>query len=159
MMRTSMGQSFLFAHHNNLLLRSTLLRTKAMYTIEMLQDASSNEYGTFEAAMRPAARWTGGSVLSFGLNFNRSDGINVDFMNNNDPEDAQITNLINGEWPAPDLVANFTNMEDADLRPWDDFTDVSFSWNESNVAFNVADNMTRSIEKGKRSLSTAGQAL
>jgi hypothetical protein len=116
------------------------------------------QHGLFEAAMRPARQWSGGTVLSYGLNFNRSNGVGFDFMNSNNPDNAQITNLVNGEWPAPDLVTNFTTMENAGLDPWNAFTDVRFSWNKSAVVFDVAENTTRLVTK-KADLPTAGQAL
>lgn len=117
------------------------------------------QYGLFEAAMRPARQWTGGTVLSYGFHFNRSDSAGFDFMNSNEPLNAQISNLVNGEWPAPDLVTNFTTMENASLDPWNAFTEVRFSWNDSTVVFDVAGNMTRLITKENRTLPTAGQAL
>jgi hypothetical protein len=116
------------------------------------------QYGLFEAAMKPAGQRSGGTVLSFGVNFNRSQGVEVDFMNADRPSEAQVANLINGEWPSPETVTNFTTMEAAGEQPWTSFTDVRFSWNETAVAFDVADNMTRLVtEKGY--VPAAGQAL
>jgi hypothetical protein len=116
------------------------------------------QYGVFEAAMKPAGKWTGGTVLSFGVNFNRSQGAEVDFMNSDRPSDAQVANLINGEWPSPDRITNFTTMEAAGVQPWTSFTDVRFSWNKTAVAFDVANNMTRLVTK-KSDIPAAGQAL
>ena len=116
------------------------------------------QYGLFEAAMKPAGKWSGGTVLSFGVNFNRSEGVEVDFMNSDRPSDAQVANLINGEWPSPERVTNFTTMEAAGVQPWTSFTDVRFSWNETAVAFDVANNMTRLVTK-KGDIPAAGQAL
>jgi hypothetical protein len=117
------------------------------------------QYGLFEAAMKPATQWTGGTVLTYGLYYNRSSSAEFDFMNANDPVNAQVANLVNGEWPEPKAVTNFTTLESAGIDPWNSFTNVRFSWNESAVVFHVADNMTRLITKKDRSLPTAGQAL
>jgi hypothetical protein len=116
------------------------------------------QYGLFEAAMKPAGKWSGGTVLSFGVNFNRSQGAEIDFMNSDRPSTAQVANLVNGEWPSPDRVTNFTTMEAAGEQPWTSFTDVRFSWNETAVAFDVANNMTRLVTK-KSNVPAAGQAL
>lgn len=80
-------------------------------------------------------------------------------MNSNGPNSAQVTNLINGEWPAKDLVTNYTTMQNAGLQPWRSFNKVQFSWNESAVAFNIVDNTTRIATKKERSIPSAGQAL
>jgi hypothetical protein len=116
------------------------------------------QYGLFEAAMKPAGKWSGGTVLSFGVNFNRSQGAEIDFMNSDRPSTAQVANLVNGEWPSSDRVTNFTTMEAAGEQPWTSFTDVRFSWNETTVAFDVANNMTRLVTK-KSNVPAAGQAL
>ena len=116
------------------------------------------QYGLFEASMKPAGQWSGGTVLSFGVNFNRSEGAEIDFMNADHPSDAQVANLINGEWPSSDRITNFTTMEAAGSQPWTSFTDVRFSWNETAVAFEVANNMTRLVTK-KGDIPAAGQAL
>lgn len=117
------------------------------------------QYGLFEAAMLPARQWSGGTVLTYGVNFNRSNGATVDVMNANDPSDAQVANLVNGEYPAPGLVTNFTTMQTAGLDPWNVFTDVRFAWNKTDMVFNVAGNQTRLVNKENRTLPTAGQAL
>jgi hypothetical protein len=117
------------------------------------------QHGLFEAAMMPAAQWSGGTVLTYGLYYNRSDNTGFDFMNDDDPANAQVANLVNGEWPEPKAVTNFTILESAGINPWNSFTNVRFSWNESAVVFHVADNMTRLITKEDRSLPAAGQAL
>lgn len=80
-------------------------------------------------------------------------------MNTTDPSNAQVATLVNGEWPASDLVTNFTALEDAGLQPWRSFTNVRFSWIDSFVAFDVAGNSTRVVDKKARSLPAAGQAL
>jgi len=117
------------------------------------------QHGLFEAAMKPAVQWTGGTVLTYGLYYNRSNGAGFDFMNNNKPVDAQVSNFVNGEWPASTTVTNLTILENAGLDPWNSFTDVRLSWNESAVVFDIADNVTRLIQKNDRTLPTAGQAL
>lgn len=117
------------------------------------------QYGLFETALRPASNRSTGSTLSFGVNYNRSNGAQFDFMNNDGSETAQVSNLINGEWPAADLVTNLTIMQNAGLRPWRSFNDIRFSWNESAVTFNIVDNVTRAVTKKERSVPTAGQSL
>jgi hypothetical protein len=117
------------------------------------------QHGLFEAAMKPAVQWIGGTVLTYGLYYNRSNGAGFDFMNNDKPIDAQVSNFVNGEWPAPETTTNLTLLVDAGLDPWNSFTDVRFSWNESAVVFDIAENMTRLIKKKDRTLPTAGQAL
>lgn len=117
------------------------------------------QYGLFEAAMLPATQRSGGTVLTYGLSFNRSNGAVVDFMNGNEPSDAQVANLVNGEYPTPDLVTNFTTIQAAGLDPWNNFTDVRFSWNKTNMVYNVAGNQTRLVSNKDRTLPTAGQAL
>jgi hypothetical protein len=117
------------------------------------------QHGLFEAAMKPAVQWTGGTVLTYGLYYNRSNSAGFDFMNDDEPLDAQISNFVNGEWPAPDTTSNLTLMANAGLDPWNSFTNVRFSWNESAVVFDIDGNMTRLIKKKDRTLPTAGQAL
>lgn len=117
------------------------------------------QHGLFEAAMKSAAQWSGGTVLTYGVYYNRSDSAEFDFMNGNDPANAQVSTLVNGEWPEHKAVTNFTTLESAGVDPWNSFTNVRFSWNESAVVFHVADNMTRLITKKDRSLPAAGQAL
>lgn len=117
------------------------------------------QYGLFEAAMRPAGIGSTGTTLSFGVNYNRSNGAQIDFMNSNGPNSAQVSNLMNGEWPATNLVTNYTTLQEAGLQPWRSFNKVQFSWNESAVAFNIAENTTRIATKKERSMPSAGQAL
>ena len=117
------------------------------------------QHGLFEAGMKPAAQWSGGTVLTYGVYYNRSDSAEFDLMNEDDPANAQISNLVNGEWPEHKAVTSFTTLEGAGVDPWNSFTEVRFSWNESAVVFHVADNMTRLITKKDRSLPAAGQAL
>jgi hypothetical protein len=162
------------AQSSNAKITNTTLHGSSLQALEMVLNPADNEHlvngaslrstrrdiqhGLFEAAMRPARQWSGGTVLTYGLHFNRSNGVEFDFMNSDNPDNAHVTNLVNGEWPSPELVTNFTTMEDAGLDPWNAFTDVRFSWNESAVVFDLADNMTRLVtEKGD--LPTAGQAL
>lgn len=117
------------------------------------------QHGLFEAAMKPAAQWSGGTVLTYGVYYNRSDSAAFDFMNDDDPANAQVSNLMNGEWPSPKTMTNFTILESASIDTWDSFTNVRFSWNESAVVYHVAENMTRLVTKKDRSLPAAGQAL
>lgn len=116
-------------------------------------------YGSFEAAMRPASQWTGGTVMSFGVYYNRSNGAGFDFITGNDPANAQLSNLVNGEWPQSDLSTNLTILEEGGVQPWTSFTNTHFSWNDTVTSFSVAQNTTRLVTKEDRTLPTAGQAL
>lgn len=117
------------------------------------------QYGLFEAAIRPANNWSTGTTVSFGVNYNRSDGAQFDFMNNDGSEDAQVSNLVNGEWPATNLVTDLSVMQQAGLQPWISFNEVRLSWNNSAVAFDVADNLTRAVTKREGTIPQAGQTL
>ena len=162
------------AKADNARITNTTDNGNSVQALEMVLDAADDEhlvvgahlqstrrdiqYGLFEAAMKPAGQKSGGTVLSFGVNFNRSEGAEIDFMNADHPSDAQVATLINGEWPSPDIVTNFTTMEAAGSQPWTSFTDVRFSWNKTAVAFDIANNMTRLLTK-KAEVPAAGQAL
>lgn len=117
------------------------------------------QYGSFRAAMKAANQWTGGTALSMMLRYNTSDSLDMDFMNMNDPVDASVSNLINGEWPSESLLTNFTTLEAAGLKPWSSFITARMDWNKTNVGFWVADNQTRAVTKKERSLPQAGQPL
>lgn len=117
------------------------------------------QYGSFRAALKSADQWTGGTALSFQLRYNASQSLEMDFMNMDDPADAAVSNLVNGEWPADDILTNFTVLEAAGLDPWKTFTNVRMDWNKTNVAFYIADNKTRAETKKHLTLPLAGQPL
>ncbi|KAK5132949.1 hypothetical protein LTR08_008312 [Meristemomyces frigidus] len=117
------------------------------------------QYGSFQAALKSASQWTGGTALSLMLRYNSSDGMAMDFMNMKDPADAGVSNLINGEWPSVDLITNFTILSDAGLRPWTSFINARMDYNDTNAAFYIADNQTRAVTEKHRTLPKAGQAL
>lgn len=163
------------AHSDNAKIVNTTINGVSQQALEMLLDPADKDHlvtganlqsvrrdiqhGLFEAAMKPAAQWSGGTVLTYGVYYNRSDSAAFDFMNDDDPVNAQVSNLMNGEWPSPETVTNFTILESAGINPWNSFTNVRFSWNESAVVYHVADNMTRLVTKKDRSLPEAGQVL
>lgn len=160
---------------NNAKITNTTINGVSQQALEMILDPADKnhlvtganlqsvrkdiQHGLFEASMKPAAQWSGGTVLAYGVYYNRSDSAAFGFMNDDDPANAQVSNLMNGEWPSPETVTNFTTLESAGIDPWDSFTNVRFSWNESAVVYHVADNMTRLVTKKDRSLPEAGQAL
>ncbi|KAK6389487.1 hypothetical protein LTR65_006658 [Meristemomyces frigidus] len=117
------------------------------------------QYGSFRAALKAANQWTGGTALSMMLRYNTSDSLDMDFMNMDDPANAAVSNLVNGEWPSVDYLTNFTILEDAGLKPWSSFISVRMDWNKTDVAFYIADNKTRAITKKDRTLPQAGQPL
>ncbi|KAK5126407.1 hypothetical protein LTR85_010643 [Meristemomyces frigidus] len=117
------------------------------------------QYGSFRAALKSANQWTGGTALSMLLRYNTSDSLEVDFMNMDDPADAAVSNLVNGEWPSLDYLTNYTILEAAGLKPWSSFISARMDWNKTDVAFYIADNKTRSITKKERTLPQAGQPL
>nr|POF21104.1 hypothetical protein CFP56_66518 [Quercus suber] len=109
-------------------------------------------YGSFRAEMRSAQPWIGGSALTFALKYNDSSSLSMDMCNQNNPEDARITNLVNGEWPE---AGNGTL---APLQPWD-FVTVGFDWNNTTVDFYVGKNRTRTVTSKDRSLPMVPQPL
>jgi hypothetical protein len=117
------------------------------------------QYGSFEAALKPAAQWTGGTALSFGLKYNGSQSLEVDMMNMDDPADATVAQLVNGEWPATDLNTNFTTLEKAGEDPWNAFTTIRVDWNKTNVNFFIGSNNTRALTKHNRTLPEAGEYM
>ncbi|KAF2862309.1 glycoside hydrolase family 16 protein [Piedraia hortae CBS 480.64] len=117
------------------------------------------QYGTFRAGLRPAGSASGGVSLAFQLRFNDSESLSTELMNMDSSDEARAAYLVNGEFPDPTRTTNFTTLEHAGVRIWDDFTHVRMDWNKTNVDFWVADNNTRSLTKKKRSLPRAGQPL
>nr|POF13720.1 hypothetical protein CFP56_02743 [Quercus suber] len=71
-------------------------------------------YGSFRAEMRSAQPWIGGSALTFALKYNDSTSLSMDMCNQDNPQDARITNLINGEWPETDSIV--VNRSVANVR-------------------------------------------
>ncbi|KAF2717264.1 glycoside hydrolase family 16 protein [Polychaeton citri CBS 116435] len=123
------------------------------------------QYGSFRASMRSAHPFdsAGGSALSMMLNFNSSDNMNVDLMNMNDPSDARVGTLVNGEGPNDSIVTNYTILGADDtgyppLHPFD-FMTVRMDWNKTDVNFWIGENNTRSITKKDRTLPKAPQPL
>jgi hypothetical protein len=119
------------------------------------------QYGSFESGMKPPSRQSAGTALSMLMRYNSSEGFNVDFMNMDDPADACITNLINGEWPSNDTITNFTTIA-ADKNghnPFNTFTTARVFWNQTAMGFWLDGNSTRFVTEADRSLPTAAQAL
>ncbi|KAF2772416.1 hypothetical protein EJ03DRAFT_372162 [Teratosphaeria nubilosa] len=117
------------------------------------------QYGSFEAALKPPTQWAGGTALSFLLRYNASQSLEMDLMNMNDPSDAAVATLVNGEWPASDLKTNFTILEQAGVDPWTQFVPVRIQWDKTSVQFHVANNQTRAVTNHDRTIPAAGQPL
>ncbi|WPH01948.1 Hypothetical protein R9X50_00480200 [Acrodontium crateriforme] len=120
-------------------------------------------YGTFRSSMRSPQQWIGGSSLGMRLDYNDSMSLEIDMLNMNDPKNAMIASVVNGEWPTYDIGVNYTVLEKGNatlppLRPWD-FIDLRFDWAEDNVNFWVGKNNTRSVTKKDRTLPTVPQPL
>lgn len=116
------------------------------------------QYGIFQASLQSAAPWSGGTALSFVLGFNSSDSLEMDFLNMNDPKQAVVSYLFNGEVPSAGTVTNYTTLQDADVDPWA-FTEVQMDWNKTDLAFYIAGNNTRSVSKNGNTLPQAGKWL
>lgn len=115
-------------------------------------------HGTFRASVRGPGAWTGGSALSMMLEFNQSRSMEIDMLNSDNPDNARITTLINGEYPAEDLSLNYTILERGSeqlspVNPWD-FITVRMDWTEEYVNFTLAENLTRSISHKKEIFPT-----
>lgn len=119
------------------------------------------QFGTFRAGLKSATQWTGGTALTLALAYNASQGMQVDFMNMNEPDDAAITNLVNGEWPdfQTDTVTNYTAINASGVNPWRTFVDVRMDWNKTNVDFWIGDLHTRSMTEKDKPMPAAGTAL
>ncbi|KAK4500361.1 hypothetical protein PRZ48_008550 [Zasmidium cellare] len=119
------------------------------------------QFGTFRAGMKSAGQWVGGTALTMELAYNASQGLEIDFLNMNKPTDAQVTNLVNGEWPdfTTDLTTNYTDVNSTGVDPWKSFVDVRMDWNETSVNFWINNVLTRSVSKSDRSIPAAGTAL
>jgi hypothetical protein len=119
------------------------------------------QYGMFETGMKPPSRQSAGTALSMLMRYNSSEGFNVDFMNMDDPTDACITNLINGEWPSNDTITNFTTIapDRSGHNPFNTFTSARVFWNQTAMGFWLNGNQTRFVTEADRSVPTAAQAL
>jgi hypothetical protein len=68
-------------------------------------------HGTFRASVRGPAAWAGGSALSMMLQLNQSSSMEIDMLNSDNPSNARITTLINGEYPTQNLGLNYTILQ------------------------------------------------
>lgn len=107
----------------------------------------------------PASAWTGGTALSFELYYNSSEGLEMDFMNMNEPSDAKVSALVNGEWPETNICTNFSTLEAAGLHPWTEFTTFRMDWNMTDVEFYIGNIKARAVTHKERSLPVTGQSL
>ncbi|KAI7231781.1 hypothetical protein KC330_g6247 [Hortaea werneckii] len=154
------NDTFIWPHIQSLQLRTSPSTPDHVVNGGSLRSVRQDmQYGSFRAGMRGAAKYTGGTALSFMLRYNGSEALNVDLMNMMDWRDARVSYLINGEWPSEDSVTNYTVMEAAGQDPWRDYTDVRFDWNTSTAAFWIAGNQTRAVTRHDRTLPLAGQPL
>jgi hypothetical protein len=109
------------------------------------------QYGSFRSLIRPAQPFTGGSAVSFGIDYNLSQVIQVNTMNTDNPESAWINTLLGEEFPDRDLGVNFAvilNNTDTSFKgvsPWD-FTELRFDWLPDKVDFWIGDVLTRSAK-------------
>ncbi|TIA54179.1 hypothetical protein D6C79_01116 [Aureobasidium pullulans] len=115
-------------------------------------------HGTFRASIRGPGPWTGGSALSMMLRFNQTSSMEIDMLNNDNPEKARITTLVNGEYPSQEYGLNYTILEKGfdvmtAVNPWD-FIPVRLDWTKEHVNFTLAANLTRSISYKKGSFPT-----
>lgn len=118
------------------------------------------QYGSFQAGLRGAARYTGGTALSFMLHYNASEGLNMDVLNmGGNGSEARVSYTVNGEWPAQDTVTNYTVLEAAGLDPWGGYLDYRMQWNETDFAAFIDGNETRAVTSSERSVPMAGQPM
>ncbi|CAD0112592.1 unnamed protein product [Aureobasidium uvarum] len=106
-------------------------------------------HGSFRASVRGSGPWTGGSALSMMLQFNRTSSMEIDLLNNDNPENARITTLINGEYPSQEYGLNYTILEKGSddlsaVNPWE-FITIRMDWIKDHINFTLAENLTRSI--------------
>lgn len=119
--------------------------------------------GTFRAAMRSALPWVGGSAMSMFLKYNDSQSLQIDLLNKDAATDAQVMQLINGEYPGNDHALNYSLIqsgtpEHPGRSPWT-FMDVGFDWSTDVVDFYVDGNRTRHDTKKDRTLPQVPGAL
>lgn len=114
-------------------------------------------YGTFRASMRSAQPWVGGSAMSMYLKFNDSVSLEMDMLNKNNASNAQIMQLVNGEYPENKLAINYTYIEEGDLpkypphSPWT-FMELKMDWTPKSVDFWVNKNRTRAVNIDDRTI-------
>jgi len=120
-------------------------------------------HGSFRASVRGSGPWTGGSALSMMLQFNKTSSMEIDMLNNDNPENARITTLLNGEYPSEEYGLNYTALEKGSdslsaVNPWD-FITIRMDWTKKHVNFTLAENLTRSIVHKKGSFPTEPMPL
>jgi hypothetical protein len=115
-------------------------------------------HGTFRASVRGPGAWTGGSAMSMMLQYNDSSSMEIDLLNTNNPNNARITTLINGEYPSQDLSTNYTVLQSGSeglppVDPWD-FINIRMDWTRRFINFTLAENLTRSVSRKNNDLPT-----
>ncbi|KAG9950039.1 hypothetical protein KCU85_g3805, partial [Aureobasidium melanogenum] len=120
-------------------------------------------HGTFRASVQGSGPWTGGSALSMMLHFNESSSMEIDMLNNDNPENARITTLVNGEYPSQEYGLNYTILEKGSeslppVNPWG-FITIRMDWTKEHVNFTLAENLTRSIAYKKENFPTEPMPL
>lgn len=88
------------------------------------------------------------------LAYNSSNSLELDMLNQEDPSDAYVSQMINGEAATYALGLNYTYIPE----PWD-FVDVRFDWKKTSVDFWIGSNRTRSVTKANRTLPSVPQPL
>ncbi|WPH03549.1 Glycosyl hydrolases family 16 [Acrodontium crateriforme] len=127
---------------------------------ELITKRQDIQYGSFQASMKGATQWTGGTALSFILKYNASESLQVDWMNMKEPDLARVSNLINGEWPSDDTVTTYAYLIDHNItQPWNNFSTIQIDWNKTNVNFFIEGTSTRSVATKDQAIPLAGQAL
>jgi hypothetical protein len=120
-------------------------------------------HGSFRASVRGSGPWTGGSALSMLLQFNKTSSMEIDMLNNDNPENARITTLINNEYPSEEYGLNYTALQKGSeslsaVNPWD-FITIRMDWTKKHINFTLAENLTRSIVYKKGSFPTEPMPL
>ncbi|CAD0093950.1 unnamed protein product [Aureobasidium vineae] len=120
-------------------------------------------HGSFRASVQGSGPWTGGSALSMMLQFNKTSSMEIDMLNNDNPENARITTLINGEYPSQKYGLNYTILEKGSdnlsaVNPWD-FITIRMDWTKNHINFTLAENLTRSIPYKKDAFPTEPMPL
>lgn len=120
-------------------------------------------HGSFRASLRSAQPNIGGSAMSMFLYYNSSQSLELDLLNKDLAVDAQVMQLINGEYPENDLALNYSYIQDGTpgfpgRSPWT-FMDVGFDWSRDAVDFYVNGNRTRHETKKDRTIPEIPEAL
>lgn len=89
--------------------------------------------------------------MSMMLAHNRSSLLEIDMLNGETPEEARITNLMNGEYASYDLGVNYTVLAGGStnftsINPYQ-YVDVRMDWTKKYVNYTVGQNVTRSVHK------------